>query len=395
MNIKKLRGVIERYKLHFKDIHREEIYKWRAVQCFQDEWDIDAADFAAMLDRSLSAAKNLLGSSNYYPKRMILKVAEEDPEGVRALFRQLHDEDMDIRGRVTAFRREIKQLCRAKFPDLLNSYQDERAVLVYLCLRFPDRYYFYKYEMFRAFARLVEYPYEAWVGKPENVPQFLAMCSLIREELARDKNLIALHKARIPKDGYSDPNLNILTQDVVYAAVRHLDRFEHSVDQAGPLKRLRKANITVAARPSAPVLRGAFINFVENERERKRIGDLGELLVFAREEAKLKALGSSKRPVHVSKSQGDGLGYDIQSYDDKGSEILIEVKTTTSDVDAPLFITEHELECSRINRDKFVLYRVFNYDETEDTADFLERRGPLDGLCSNPVLYRAVLKRQS
>ena len=49
------------------EIHKDEIYKWKAVKVFQDSWDIKAKNFYAMLDNALSESKNLLDSGQYFP----------------------------------------------------------------------------------------------------------------------------------------------------------------------------------------------------------------------------------------------------------------------------------------------------------------------------------------
>jgi len=38
-NNKALAAIISDYKQNFEQIHKEEIYKWKAVKCFQDNWD--------------------------------------------------------------------------------------------------------------------------------------------------------------------------------------------------------------------------------------------------------------------------------------------------------------------------------------------------------------------
>ena len=62
INIEKLKQVIEAYKADFSEHFEEERYKWEAVKCFQDNWDIDALDFVAMLKKSMSKTYNLLAS---------------------------------------------------------------------------------------------------------------------------------------------------------------------------------------------------------------------------------------------------------------------------------------------------------------------------------------------
>ena len=63
-----------------------EKYKWEAVKCFQDNWDVNAADFADMLTRSLAKTYNLLVSMNNFPGKMIEGFAKAAPEEVRAMY---------------------------------------------------------------------------------------------------------------------------------------------------------------------------------------------------------------------------------------------------------------------------------------------------------------------
>lgn len=390
MDSKKARDIIKQYKRHFKDIHKEEIYKWRAVKCFQDNWAIAAPDFNEMLNRSLHLTKNLLDSGLYYPKRMLLKNTEANPEFVRQLFVDLYNEDQDLNERIINFQKKIKASNKKNFPGK-NDYQDKRAVLVYLCLQYPDRYFLFKYEMFKKFVQLVDYPYQPSRGDIENILQYLTLCNILKEEILKDNELIELHKTRITNQEYFDSSFNILTQDIIYAAVRHIDKFEQGGKQESALTRLLRTDKNVLPKSDKVILKGSFTNYIENEKENKRIGDLGELLVLQHEQEKLKSLGIKKEPEHKSKSEGDGLGYDILSYNEKGQEIYIEVKTTVRNFDTPFFITRNELERSKQDSDKFFLYRLYEYEDKNNTAKYYKRNGELTDLCVNPILFRAIV----
>lgn len=51
----RLKDVLVKYKQDFIPTQwGNEKYKWEAVKCFQDNWDVNAADFADMLTRSLA-----------------------------------------------------------------------------------------------------------------------------------------------------------------------------------------------------------------------------------------------------------------------------------------------------------------------------------------------------
>ena len=141
IDIAALKYNLEQYKVSFQQ-HRldidNEIYKWRAVKCFQDNWNIDASDFLAMLKSSLAKTANLLASSNFYPKRMLEEFAKTEPETVRAMFRSLFDESHDIASRVRAFEDSAKKLLD-RFPALKMTYQDPNSISTYLWLRYPDK----------------------------------------------------------------------------------------------------------------------------------------------------------------------------------------------------------------------------------------------------------------
>lgn len=391
MNTQKVRDIIKLYKQHFKFIHQQEIYKWQAIKCFQSNWNLMAENFPQMLEASLALTKNLLDSGLYYPKRMLIKNAETNPEFVRQLFVSFYDEEQDLITRVGNFKESIRQHSRKAFPTLKNDYQDLRAISVYLCLHYPDRYYFFKYELLKKIVQLVDYPYQPSRGNFENLLQYLTLCNIMREEILKDNELLELHKTRLTENEFSDSSFNVLTQDVIFAATRHIEKFKQIKMQESALKRLTKVNQTILPKSDKAILKGSFTNYIENEQENKRIGDLGELLVLQYEQEKLKSLGMSKQPEHKSKSEGDGLGYDILSYNENGKEIFIEVKTTIRNYDTPFFITRNELERSRQESNNFFLYRLYDFDDTNNKANYYIRQGDLSELCINPILYRATV----
>ena len=81
-----------------------EKFKWEAVKCFQDNWNIDADDFSEMLKRSLAKTYSLLGSMNNFPRGMIEGFAEEVPDKVKMMFIALFDENKDVVERILHFK---------------------------------------------------------------------------------------------------------------------------------------------------------------------------------------------------------------------------------------------------------------------------------------------------
>lgn len=60
----RLRDALVKYKQNFVSTQwGNEKYKWEAVNFFQDNWDVNAANFVSMLNLSLSKTNNLLAFS--------------------------------------------------------------------------------------------------------------------------------------------------------------------------------------------------------------------------------------------------------------------------------------------------------------------------------------------
>ena len=123
----------------------EEEFKWRGVKIFQDNWNVEALDFAGMMKHSLSGVSNLMVSQAYFPEAMIEGFAEKEPETVRAMFKNLFDESKDIVERFRAFKQKSDDLLERIGYGAKNHFQDERTIAIYIWLRYPEKYYIYRF----------------------------------------------------------------------------------------------------------------------------------------------------------------------------------------------------------------------------------------------------------
>jgi len=387
MNVARLHSFMNEYKEQFSAISQRELYKWQAVKRFQDEWDPDKKDFKSMLMRSLSATANLMDSGNYFPRRTLLRIAAASPDQVKAAFLDLYDENTPLIARIHAFREGMKQLNRADNPDGKNDFQDQRAVMVYLCMRYPESYYLYKYKMLESACEKLEIGYTPKIGADENIVQYLNLCEFVRNEILEDDELLKLHSGRLSKDEYSDPSLTILTQDFIYAVTEYL-----SGDSGGSLPVGNIVFVPVPPRGNAPSpsFTVSFTDYVSLQRRRKQLGVRGELLVLQVEKRRVGKQREHK-VIHVSQSEGDGAGYDIRSVADDESPIFIEVKSTTGGLTTPFEVTRNELAFSEENADNYRLYRLYDFDERRDQAKCFVVRGSLAPYCDCPTTYRVHL----
>ena len=135
------------------------------------------------------------------------------------------------------------------------------------------------------------------------------------------------------------------------------------------------------------------VNYLEREARNASLGAAGEQFVLEVEERRLREAGKNKLAAkieRVSVSQGDGLGYDIVSFETSGRERYIEVKTTSFGSRTPFFASRGEVAVSEELAEKYQLYRVFKFRESPKVFML---GGSLRQSCAlDPIQYRASLR---
>lgn len=197
----------------------DEKYKLEAIKCFQDNWDIDADDFPSMLKKSLEKTDNLLGYGRAFrPRKAIIDLAQYSSEEVRKMFINLYDETKDIYERIEAFKNASSTLHK-EYDPTKHDFQTENPISVYLWLRFPDKYFIYKFQEINNVSKKLDSKLNFKSGGyKNNISNWLKLYNEINNEIKKDKDLIDLYKTNIDNDSnlYADPNLITLTNDVCF-----------------------------------------------------------------------------------------------------------------------------------------------------------------------------------
>lgn len=218
-----LKDVLVQYKQDFASKQwGNEKYKWEAVKCFQDNWNLNADDFSDMLSKALAKTFNLLASTNHFPRRMIKEFAKKAPEEVKAMFIALFDERKDIYERIEAFKVQAAELLEKYENGVGQHFQYENAITTYLWLRFPDKYYIYKFGEVKTAAEELKSDYHFKKGAyADNIRYFYKLYDEICKEIKTDKELVNLLKSHLTDSCYSDPELKTLTTDVGFYISRY------------------------------------------------------------------------------------------------------------------------------------------------------------------------------
>ena len=199
INNKKLKEILLDYKRDLNGTWWDnEQFKWQALKCFQDNWDIEAEDFGEMMDRAFKNVGGLLTSAKYFPYSMIRGFVDIDKETVRGMFKELYDESIDVCERIKNFKFQSGELL--KKTKAQNHFQAESAISVYLWLRYPEKYYIYKYSEEKSVAKVLESEVSFKAGDYENnMRNFLKLYDEITIVLKEDIEFLQIADRKIKR----------------------------------------------------------------------------------------------------------------------------------------------------------------------------------------------------
>ena len=189
MNHKNLQTIFQKYIENFEYINNkehDENYKWEIANLFQS-FDINAENFAEMLAEMWKLSANLVDSSQQLPFYALVDFARKEPETVREMFRKLFaDEHIDLltkQTRIQEFINSSEILRKKYYPDSRLYVNNQRSVMQYLFLRYPESNYGYKASQAKSFADCIEF-YDDWGPMTDfQLDVYYRMCDQLVEEI--------------------------------------------------------------------------------------------------------------------------------------------------------------------------------------------------------------------
>lgn len=195
----------------------EEEFKWRGIKTFQDNWDIEAEDLSDMIKRSLNGVSHMMVSQARFPEGMIEGFAEQEPDTVRAMFKDLFDESKDIVERFHSFKQKSADLLERVGNGAKNHFQDERTIALYLWLRYPDKYYVYQYTQARNLSIALGSDHRIIKGRLDsNIREWLALYNEVTELMKQKPEVRNWETQGMTAVHYPDPEYRMLATDLAY-----------------------------------------------------------------------------------------------------------------------------------------------------------------------------------
>lgn len=85
----------------------DEAYKWEAINHFQQHWNIETENFEVMFLEAFRKKGNLMYQNSW---GFIRNAVSHFPEKVRAIFRNLYDENLPLADRINTFQAGANQI---------------------------------------------------------------------------------------------------------------------------------------------------------------------------------------------------------------------------------------------------------------------------------------------
>lgn len=137
----------------------ERKWKYVSIANFQKYWNIHDPDFASTFYKATSQ-DNLFMMGRINARKIMRDFALYLPEQVRQIFVHLYDEEIELKERIKAFKKECSEcleLYNQSAKKMLRRHgQSNEVISIYLYLRYPDRYFRYHYRSYLAYAQCTE-----------------------------------------------------------------------------------------------------------------------------------------------------------------------------------------------------------------------------------------------
>ncbi|MCD8214138.1 MAG: AAA family ATPase [Clostridiales bacterium] len=177
-----------------------------------------------MFKQATEKADNLLGSGHTYPRAMIINFAEADDEAARQMFRDLYNEAEDLAVRVEKFKNAAEEM-RIKYGSgaWKSHFQNTNAISVYLWLKFPDKYYIYKYELAHSAALELGSEHSPKAnGTAESMIEGFKLYDEIYQAAGQDEEICSMvRNAAAEESCWNDEHLHTAAIDICFYLSRY------------------------------------------------------------------------------------------------------------------------------------------------------------------------------
>lgn len=219
-------ALINEYKDRYKSFLTDgdlgpNAYYFQIVKNWKAHWNGEGKDLAKIYDASLQSrvSARLWGGSVNSPKSMMITLLDSQEDFMRATFRDLFNESLDLGLRLDRFGFHTDQVFRplqAKDPKWVSHFHDDRQILcLYLALEYPEKYCLFDYPSFRSMMEKFE---SRNVPSKVEVERYYKSCKGIRNLLLKDEELCQIFRYKYGLDEEEEIGMMIMSVFMEYVA---------------------------------------------------------------------------------------------------------------------------------------------------------------------------------
>lgn len=236
----KIKEWVDLYLKHVEEItsevhvNEEEGYKFKAVDIFQTNFDIDAADLSDMLGRSIEQ-NNLVAGSMYFPRRVLLNFAKEYEKETRQALIVLFNESKEVAERIDETEKKFNGILarwnQEQEHKMEHTFMGLRFLSLLLGFRFPDACNAIKPHEWNTFYQYVDDDFRISQGTSSGerykiLSTYIEVLQTYIKDIPQIKDI---HDQLVDGLDFKDKEFRWTTQDVIYVTARVLEKETASI----------------------------------------------------------------------------------------------------------------------------------------------------------------------
>ena len=192
---------------------------------FRDVWfseDAASLPFSKLFDTAMKRSSIMINNSMISPTMGIVKMAEQKPEEIEALFRDLlfapYDSIAELQRHMDDFLNKTEEIRQELFTRFYRYKQDRHAVSCYLAFFAPETRFVYRYSDAEEFALRIEFGKDLGAGAYFNLANYYEMAEIIVQGLKEHTTLLKKYDALFKDNDhyYYDESLHLMAFDLMY-----------------------------------------------------------------------------------------------------------------------------------------------------------------------------------
>lgn len=227
MNYDNLHELIARYENSIDRIYNadhDELFKWRTMYVWRNEWFKPADAFPSFADRFNAARKEFslfIDNSRMHPSSGVIKLWEKEPAAIEELFQNVLFADANgsvsaVQDHMDAFLDGYEELRERYYPGNWSFKQDRHSASVYLAMNDPGFNYVFKSSEAATMAKYVDFGFNIGVGMSFSLENYYRLGDEIVAALKEHPSLLEKHFSRLVDGYYVDESLHLLAFDLMY-----------------------------------------------------------------------------------------------------------------------------------------------------------------------------------